>query len=76
MSSLAIKEFAHFHEVNILDIRLSPKIIREEHLSRSVSEQIHPNRSRNSRWICLAFHTRPDIDRLMHLVGRVCDVLT
>ena len=67
------KEFAHFHGDNILDLRLTPKIIREEGLSRSVSARIHPNRSPNSRWICIEFSTRSDVDKLLHLVARACD---
>ena len=30
--SFANKEIAHFHGANILDLRLTPKIIREEQL--------------------------------------------
>ena len=67
------KEFAHFHGDNILDLRLTPKIIREEQLSRSVSAEIHPNRSQNSRWIGIEFNSRSDIDTLLHLVRRACE---
>ncbi len=74
--SFANKEFAHFHGVNILDLRLTPKIIREERLSRSVSAQIHPNRSPNSRWIGVEFNSLADVDNLLHLVRRACDEMT
>ena len=67
------KEFAHFHGDNILDLRLTPKVIREEGLSRTISAQVHPNRSENSRWICIEFNNAADIDVLLHLVGRACD---
>ena len=67
------KEFAHFHGDNILDLRLTPKIIREEGLSRSVSARIHPNRSPKSRWICIEFSTPSEVDKLLHLVARACD---
>ena len=69
------RDFAHFHGDDILDIRLSVKIIREERLSRSVSERIHPNRSQNSRWIGVEFKSASDVEKLVHLVKRACDEL-
>lgn len=69
------KEFAHFHGDAVLDIRLSPKIIRDERLSREVSERIHPNRSKNSRWICVEVESDADIEKLVQLVGRACEEL-
>ncbi|MEM1163439.1 MAG: luciferase family protein [Pseudomonadota bacterium] len=69
------RDFAHFHGDDILDIRLSPKIIREAQLTRSVSARIHPNRSRNSRWIGIEFKTEEEVDRLIGLVRRACGEL-
>lgn len=66
------KEVAHFHGDNVLDLRLSQKIIREEHLTRDVSQAIHPERTLKSRWICVALHSQDDIDRILHLVARAC----
>lgn len=66
------REFAHFHGQDVLDIRLSPKIIREEGLSRDVSARVHPDRSPNSRWICFEMTSVADVDRLLHLVDRAC----
>ncbi|MEM7241951.1 MAG: luciferase family protein [Pseudomonadota bacterium] len=66
------KEFAHFHGDDILDIRLSQKIIREEQLSRDVSLKIHPNRSKNSIWIGVAFTNEAEVDHLVHLVKLSC----
>lgn len=70
------KEFAHFHGDNVLDLRLTPKIIRDEGLSRSVSAQFHSKRSPNSRWICIAFSTALEVDKLLHLVALACDDMT
>ena len=67
------KEVGHFHGDNILDLRLTVKIIREEDLSRSISKQIHPNRSLNSRWIGVAFDSPEEIDQVLYLVGRACE---
>jgi len=67
------KEIAHFHGDTILDLRLSAKIIRQERLPRDVSEQIHPKRSENSRWICVAFENHAEIDKLLHLVSLACE---
>ena len=65
-------ELAHFHGETVLDLRLSPKIIREEKLSRLVSTRIHPQRSQNSRWIGVELETWDDIDVLVQLVRRGC----
>ena len=69
------KEFAHFHGENILDIRLSQKIIRQEQLTRSVSNKIHPNRSQNSRWIGYELTHDEDVETLVRLVKLACDEL-
>ena len=62
------KEFAHFHGENILDIRLSQKIIKAEGLSRDVTQVIHPNRSSNSIWIGIKFTNEEEVDHLIHLI--------
>lgn len=69
------KEVAHFHGQTILDLRLTPKIIREAGLPRAVSARIHPNRSPNSRWICIEVCNQSDIEALLHLVRRACAVM-
>ncbi len=70
------KEFAHFHGENILDIRLSQKIIRQEQLTRSVSNKIHPNRSQNSRWIGYELTSDEDVQTLIRLVKLSCYTLS
>lgn len=69
------KEFAHFHGARILDLRLSTKIIRQGQLGREVSAQIHPNRSKNSRWICVELQDESDIEKIIGLVELACGEL-
>ena len=69
------RDFAHFHGSDVLDVRLSPKMIREEQLPPSVSARFHPDRSPNSRWICVEFKSKADVLRLVHLVRRACTEL-
>lgn len=66
------KDFAHFHGQTILDIRLTPKIIKEEGLSRAISAQIHPKRSANSRWIGIPVESETDQALAMALIERAC----
>lgn len=68
------KEVGHFHGQNVLDLRLSPKVIKEEALTRTVSEECHPKRSPNSRWICIRFENSAEVDRLVHLVKRAIEL--
>ena len=69
------KDFAHFHGDRTLDIRLSQKIIRQEGLSRAVSSRIHPNRSKNSRWIGVEMKDENDVQKIVRLVKRACSEL-
>lgn len=66
------KEFAHFHGEDTLDIRLTTKFIRSEGLTRAASARLHPNRSANSRWICVEFKTQDDLDVMMRLAQVAC----
>ncbi|SPJ26794.1 luciferase domain-containing protein [Falsiruegeria mediterranea] len=66
------REVAHFHAENILDLRLSPKIIRQEALSREVSARIHPKRSQNSRWIGVEFKDEAGVPAVARLVQQAC----
>lgn len=61
------REFAHFHGEDVLDIRLTPKIIRDYGMSREITKRFHPNRSPNSRWICLAIRTEDQLVQLKDL---------
>lgn len=66
------KEFAHFHGRHVLDLRLTPAIIRQEGLPRVLAETDHPDRSANSRWIEVAFQSKEDVANVVHLVKRAC----
>ena len=66
------KEVGHFHGQDVLDLRLSAKTIREEGLTREVSQEIHPDRALNSRWIGVRLADAADIDAVVRLVKRAC----
>jgi len=62
------KEFAHFHNGNELDIRLTAKVIEAQGLSHPVDSIHHPNRSLNSPWIELRFKSPRDFAKIQKLV--------
>jgi len=62
------KEFAHFHDDNELDLRLTQGIISREGLVHPSGSRVHPNRSRNSQWIEVRFTKAADLERIVHLV--------
>lgn len=62
------KEFAHFHDDNELDIRLTKGIINREGLVHPVGSRVHPNRSRNSQWLEVRFSKAADLERVVDLV--------
>lgn len=68
------KEIAHFQAEDVLDIRLTSKFIKEKALSRAQCALHHPDRSENSRWICVPFKTKTDIENIMELVDYACEV--
>ena len=68
------KEVGHFHGQDVLDLRLLPKIIREEGLTRDVSKEIHPDRTLTSRWIGVRFGTAAEVEQVLRLARRACDI--
>ncbi len=62
------KEFAHFHNNNELDVRLTRGIIRQEGLVHPDNSYVHPNRSKNSQWIELRFTRSSHVDEIVRLV--------
>lgn len=62
------KTFAHFHNDNELDLRLTRKHIRALGLSHPAGSLHHARRSANSPWIELRFHQPADIERICALV--------
>jgi hypothetical protein len=67
------KPFAHFHNDNELDIRLTKAIIGREGLQHPPGSQVHPNRTRQSHWIEVRFTKSADLDRLTDLVKLAID---
>ena len=68
------KEVGHFHGDDVIDLRLSPKVIRDEGLSRDISAAIHPDRPKTSRWIGVRFRTEADVTQIVRLVKLACDL--
>ena len=62
------KEFAHFHDDNELDIRLTRNVINREGLAHPTYSRVHANRSKNSQWIEVRFENAADLERLVRLV--------
>jgi Family of unknown function (DUF5519) len=62
------KAFAHFHNDNELDLRLTKAIIDREGLVHPPNSTVHPNRNEKSQWIELQFKTSEDLEGVMRLV--------
>ncbi|MFC7420573.1 luciferase family protein [Iodobacter arcticus] len=62
------KEFAHFHNTNELDLRLTKAIIRKLGMQHPPDSLHHPTRSPNSAWIEVRFSLASDIPKLVELV--------
>jgi hypothetical protein len=62
------KEFAHFHDGNELDLRLTKKRIQALGLSHPLGSIHHPTRSPNSPWIEVRFKDEDDVKKLEKLV--------
>ena len=62
------KEFAHFHNDHELDLRLTKKQVQRLGLTHPSGSIQHPERSPNSPWIEVRFHTEADVARVKELV--------
>ena len=62
------REFAHFHNDNELDVRLTKKVIQAEGLAHPPGSVHHPTRSPSSPWIEVRFRTASEVDRTAELV--------
>jgi hypothetical protein len=60
--------FAHFHNDNELDIRLTRSIIAREGLTHHTDSTVHPKRSANSHWIEVRFKKTAELERVIRLV--------
>ncbi|MGJ8654918.1 MAG: luciferase family protein [Akkermansiaceae bacterium] len=68
------KEFAHFHDHEEIDVRLSQKFIKQEGIRPLVDSPYHLKRSKNSRWVQMRFQTVEEVDDLVVLIQRLIDV--
>lgn len=62
------REFAHFHNDNELDLRLTKKVIQAEGLAHPSGSIHHPSRSSSSPWIEVRFKTASEVARTAELV--------
>ncbi len=62
------KEFAHFHNDNELDLRLTKNVIQAQRLSHPSGSIHHPTRSLSSPWIELRFATANEVAHVASLV--------
>jgi hypothetical protein len=62
------KDFAHFHDDNELDIRLTRTVIEREGLVHPPGSKNHPKRGPRSPWIEVRFTRRTDLERVVDLV--------
>ena len=62
------KPFAHFHNDNELDLRLTRTLIQQMGLSHPPGSVHHPGRSPNSAWIEIRFSTIGDLEEVAKLV--------
>ncbi|MGU9957524.1 MAG: luciferase family protein [Arenicellales bacterium WSBS_2016_MAG_OTU3] len=62
------KEFAHFHNDNELDLRLTKSVIKNERLSHPSGSEHHPKRASGSAWIEVRFKNPKDVNEVARLV--------
>jgi len=62
------KEFAHFHNFNELDLKLTKKVIAAEGLTHPPDSEVHPRRGASSHWIELRFRRKADLAEIVRLV--------
>lgn len=62
------KEIAHFQNDNEIDIRLTPKIIKQRELYPPENTTSHLTRSKNSRWIVQSFEDVENQNEIVALI--------
>ncbi len=65
------KEFAHFHDDNEIDIRLTKAIISEHSLPHPVGSKVHPERSEKSPWIEMRFFNEGEVKLITRLIFKL-----
>jgi Family of unknown function (DUF5519) len=62
------KEFAHFHNDNEIDLRLTKTLIKSLGLSHPTRSAFHPTRAASSNWIEVRFYTMEEVNATAGLV--------
>ena len=62
------KEFAHFHNDNEIDLRLTRQLIRRLGLKHPPRSSTHPARAASSNWIELRFFNAEEVETVAALV--------
>ena len=62
------REFAHFHNDNELDLKLTKKLIKQEGIAHPENSEIHPGRAPSSQWIELRFNQACEVEKIAMLV--------
>lgn len=62
------KEVAHFHGNNEIDIRLSPKVVKQEGLRNDPKRIGHPSRKDGGTWLVQRFTRKAHLDEMRRLV--------
>jgi hypothetical protein len=63
------REFAHFHNANELDLRLTKTVIHSLGLIHPPNSVQHPGRSPNSPWIELRFNSEEEVKKVAALIS-------
>ena len=62
------KEFAHFHNDNELDLRLTKRVIASEGVVHPSDSINHPKRSKASPWIELRYNNKKELAKVFGYV--------
>ncbi len=61
-------EFAHFHNDNELDLRLTKKVIQAQGIAHPTDSTHDPDRSPSSPWIEVRFTKESEVERTAELI--------
>lgn len=62
------REIAHFQNETEIDIRLTPKLIKQLGLTVPADSTSHPDRSPRSRWIIQPYKTAAERENIVSLI--------
>lgn len=65
------KEFAHFHDQEEIDIRLTQAFIKRKQLKPLEDSIYHLKRSEKSQWMQFRFKTKAETKELLDLIQRL-----